>query len=72
MEVLTGRDAPTTLIYEQVRELVGAAPVDLSSCTTDRPRLSESWFCCAEPTSSQRETLHLTPVPLPSTKAATT
>ena len=72
VEALTASDTPITSVYAQVRELVGAPPVDLSSCTTDRPRLSESWFCCAEPTSSQRETLHLTPVSLLSTKAATT
>jgi hypothetical protein len=28
-------------------------PVDLVGCITDRPRLTESWFCCAEPTEAQ-------------------
>ena len=34
VEALSGRDAPTTLIYEQVRGKVGAGPVDLTSVTT--------------------------------------
>ncbi len=40
-------------LYRQVREAVGAPPVDLSHVTTGRPRLTESWFCCAEPTDLQ-------------------
>jgi Radical SAM superfamily len=40
-------------LYAAVRAAVGATPVDLSSCTTGRPRLTESWFCCAEPTEIQ-------------------
>jgi pyruvate-formate lyase-activating enzyme len=54
VEAMLSGDVPVTDVYAQVREAVGAAPVDLSACTTDRPRLSESWFCCAEPTSAQR------------------
>jgi hypothetical protein len=46
-----GHDAVT--VYAAVRDAAGAAPVDLSSLTRDRPRLSESWFCCAEPTRQQ-------------------
>ena len=46
-------DAPITETYGRVRAAVGAPPVDVTTCTTDRPRLSESWFCCAEPTSAQ-------------------
>jgi hypothetical protein len=46
-----GDDART--IYAQVRAAAGARPVDLGSITTDRPHLSESWFCCAEPTRQQ-------------------
>jgi len=45
--------------YARVRELVGAAPVDLSRCTTGRPRLTESWFCCAEPTDVQLRAVEL-------------
>jgi radical SAM superfamily enzyme YgiQ (UPF0313 family) len=41
------------------RRVAHAAGVDLGSKTIDdgagRPRLSEAWFCCAEPTSTQRE-----------------
>jgi hypothetical protein len=40
-------------VYARVREAVGAAPVDLSQVTTGRPRLTETWFCCAEPTELQ-------------------
>jgi len=39
--------------YALVRATVGAPPVDLGGCTADRPRLTESWFCCAEPTDAQ-------------------
>jgi hypothetical protein len=39
--------------YRLVRVAVGAAPVDLQDCTVGRPRLTESWFCCAEPTDVQ-------------------
>jgi hypothetical protein len=45
-------DDPVTL-YGRVREAVGAPPVDLTHVTTGRPRLTESWFCCAEPTELQ-------------------
>jgi hypothetical protein len=40
-------------VYARVRETVGAPPVDLTHVTTGRPHLTESWFCCAEPTESQ-------------------
>jgi pyruvate-formate lyase-activating enzyme len=50
--LVDSEDDPVTL-YPQVRELVGAPPVDLSQVTTGRPRLTESWFCCAEPTERQ-------------------
>jgi radical SAM superfamily enzyme YgiQ (UPF0313 family) len=46
-----GEDAATT--YARVRTAAGAPRVDLSEVTLDRPRLSESWFCCAEPTEAQ-------------------
>jgi Radical SAM superfamily len=48
--------------YAQVRDAVGAPPVDLSTVTTGRPRLTESWFCCAEPTELQLRRATL-PVP---------
>ena len=47
-----GADDPIEL-YARVRAAAGAAPVDLSRVTTGRPRLTETWFCCAEPTDLQ-------------------
>jgi hypothetical protein len=44
-------------IYRQIRDVVGAPPVDLSAATVGRPRLTESWFCCAEPTEVQLRTV---------------
>jgi hypothetical protein len=46
-------DDDAITLYARVREAAGAPPVDLSSVTTGRPRLTESWFCCAEPTELQ-------------------
>jgi hypothetical protein len=40
-------------VYARVRAAVGAPAVDLSGVDTGRPRLTESWFCCAEPTELQ-------------------
>jgi pyruvate-formate lyase-activating enzyme len=40
-------------VYARVRETAGASPVDLTRVTTGRPHLTESWFCCAEPTDLQ-------------------
>jgi pyruvate-formate lyase-activating enzyme len=53
-------DAP--MLYARVREAVGAPPVDLTDVTTGRPRLTESWFCCAEPTELQLTRLQPTGV----------
>jgi hypothetical protein len=72
VEDLVGRDAPSTLIYSQVRDTVGAPAVDLSRATTGGPRLSESWFCCAEPTSTQRRAVQFSPIQRIPTKAVTT
>ncbi len=44
-------------LYAQVRAAVDASAVDLSGVTTGRPRLTESWFCCAEPTEVQLRTV---------------
>jgi hypothetical protein len=46
-------DDGTVMLYDRVREAVGAPTADLSHVTTGRPRLTESWFCCAEPTDLQ-------------------
>jgi hypothetical protein len=40
--------------YTRLRDAIGAPPVDLSLSTSGRPRLTESWFCCAEPTEVQK------------------
>jgi hypothetical protein len=50
--IAAGEPIPDT--YRQIRQAVGAPPVNLRPCTTNRPRLTESWFCCAEPTPAQR------------------
>ena len=42
-----------TETYAAVRAAVGARPVALGQVVTDRPHLTESWFCCAEPTDTQ-------------------
>ena len=49
-------DDDTVAVYARVRDAAGAPPVDLSRVTTGRPRLTESWFCCAEPTDLQLST----------------
>ncbi len=55
-------------VYARVREAAGAPAVDLSRVTTGRPRLTESWFCCAEPTELQLTGAGIpTPVTLRST-----
>ena len=37
----------------RLRAAAGAPPADTSQTRLDRPHLSESWFCCAEPTEAQ-------------------
>jgi radical SAM superfamily enzyme YgiQ (UPF0313 family) len=49
-------DDPAGDVFNALRALVGLAPVDVST-VVDAPRLSESWFCCAEPTSLQLRTI---------------
>jgi hypothetical protein len=51
-ESVAGGDTIATS-YARVREAVGLAPVDLDGASTSRPHLTESWFCCAEPTDTQ-------------------
>lgn len=53
VEALTAAGEDDLAIYARVRAAAGADPVDLSRVTTGRPRLTESWFCCAEPTEVQ-------------------
>ena len=45
-------DDPTDGVFNALRALVDLPPVDVSR-VIDAPRLSESWFCCAEPTVAQ-------------------
>ncbi len=44
---------PLTQTYAHVREAVGAPPRPVTPSATPRPHLTESWFCCAEPTEQQ-------------------
>ena len=50
--VRAGDDIPT--VYNAVREACGLPPRAVSrDVAANRPRLTESWFCCAEPTTAQ-------------------
>jgi Radical SAM superfamily len=53
VEVAAAREEPPWATYAAVRALAGAPPVEEPRAGPDRPRLTESWFCCAEPTSVQ-------------------
>lgn len=53
-------DDDVITLYARVREVAGAPPVDLARVQTGRPRLTETWFCCAEPTEIQRSGLRIT------------
>jgi hypothetical protein len=45
---------PIATTYARVRDAVGAPPRDVCCGTgAARPRLTEAWFCCAEPTEGQ-------------------
>jgi len=50
---LVDSDRDEVALYADVRAAAAAPPVDLRAVTTGRPRLTESWFCCAEPTELQ-------------------
>jgi hypothetical protein len=45
-------DAPIATVYDEIREEVGLSPLGLTVADAS-PRLSEPWFCCAEPTALQ-------------------
>ena len=53
----TERGEPALAVYARLREAVGLPPIDVSTVTRGRPRLTENWFCCAEPTDSQLVTV---------------
>jgi hypothetical protein len=52
-------DEPVGTVFNRIREAVDLPAVTLTA-GGDRPRLTESWFCCAEPTSTQIGRLALT------------
>ncbi|MGZ4713027.1 MAG: radical SAM protein [Acidimicrobiia bacterium] len=49
-------DDPPGEVFNALRALVALPPVDVRH-VTEAPRLSESWFCCAEPTTAQLRAL---------------
>jgi radical SAM superfamily enzyme YgiQ (UPF0313 family) len=54
VEGALGADRPIPDVYAGVRETLGLAPVSVDADRAARvPRLSEPWFCCAEPTAAQ-------------------
>ena len=50
--VEAGAEDPPGEVFNTLRALVDLPPVDVTGIA-EAPRLSESWFCCAEPTSVQ-------------------
>ncbi len=54
VEAGTAADDPIPVVYDAVRRAAGLAPLDLPD-DPGVPRLSEAWFCCAEPTADQLE-----------------
>jgi radical SAM superfamily enzyme YgiQ (UPF0313 family) len=67
VEQAAATDQPIAQTYARVRDLVREAagvepshsPMDAAVAATaqERPRLTEAWFCCAEPTELQRQPL---------------
>jgi radical SAM superfamily enzyme YgiQ (UPF0313 family) len=47
----------TAVTFERIRAIAFAAAVRPPARTTPSPRLTESWFCCAEPTERQLESV---------------
>lgn len=64
-----GADAAETLA-RMAAMIAGAAGREQSRLSSgpDVPRLTESWFCCAEPTSTQAISLSVTPITVPALK----
>ncbi len=54
--VEAGADDPDAEVFNRLRELVDLPPIAIDAVTT-APRLTESWFCCAEPTAAQLRAL---------------
>jgi hypothetical protein len=63
---LVDSDDDPVAVYGRDRAAAGAPQVDLTAVTTGRPRLTESWFCCAEPTDLQLSRTTASTVPLQS------
>jgi radical SAM superfamily enzyme YgiQ (UPF0313 family) len=54
VEARVGAGDPIPVVFDAVREMCGLAPLGLEPTVGDAvPRLTESWFCCAEPTAVQ-------------------
>jgi hypothetical protein len=60
VEESLGGGEPVTAVYAGVRRSLGLPAVDLAGVSADRPRLTESWFCCAEPTDMQMKAVATT------------
>jgi hypothetical protein len=54
--VEAGTDDPPGAVFNRLRALVDLPAVDVDG-VTEAPRLTESWFCCAEPTDAQLRAL---------------
>lgn len=69
VEAAAASGQPLTTTYSQVRDAVRTAaglgpadePVDdgVAAAAESRPRLTEAWFCCAEPTAGQFRSLQM-------------
>jgi hypothetical protein len=57
VEARLADDASLVEIYREVCEAAGLEPPDVPETVRDVPRLTEPWFCCAEPTALQLGTL---------------
>jgi hypothetical protein len=57
VESRLAEDAGLVAIYREVCAAAGLEPPAVSDTVRDVPRLTEPWFCCAEPTALQLGTL---------------
>jgi hypothetical protein len=57
VEARLADDASPVEIYREVCEAAGLEPPDVPETVRNVPRLTEPWFCCAEPTTLQLGTL---------------
>jgi pyruvate-formate lyase-activating enzyme len=54
VEVLLDADVPIPMVYDAVRVEAGLEPLGIEPSPVPPPRLTEPWFCCAEPTAQQQ------------------